>query len=132
MIKPRFILFCDYALISQEGRLSIIGEFDHLFSTGEKALLSRAFLVASLITNPNKGLTLLIHFINEEERDEVLSKEIGVTSGPDGRMNIVLGFETLTFNSFGIYKAKISEGNKLIAEARLHVVQVKQPKPAES
>ena len=36
-LNARFALFCDYVLISRDGKLSLIGEFDRLFSPSDTA-----------------------------------------------------------------------------------------------
>lgn len=131
-IKTRFILFCDYALISSDGKLSIIGEFDHLISSLERPVLNKGFLVASLITTPKKEVTLTIQLVGDKEDNKVFNKVINVTSGEDGKLNIMIGFENLVFNGFGPYKAAVLEGKEKVAEARLHIVNVKLPQPAQA
>lgn len=131
-IQTRFILFCDYALISNDGKLSIIGEFDHLFSTSDKPVLNKAFLVASLMAPPKKEINLILQLVNDKGDIEIFKRPINVTSGEDGKLNIMLGFENLVFNKDGLYKAVILEGEETVAEAKLHVAKVKNQQPAQA
>lgn len=131
-IQTRFFVFCDYSLISSEGKLSIIGEFDHLFTTADKPLLNKAFLVASLVTTPKKEFNLTLKLTDQEEKFEVFKRAISVTSGEDGKLNIMLGFENLVFNKVGLFKAVILDGSEVVSQANLHIVKVKNPKPALS
>jgi hypothetical protein len=131
-IKTRFFLFCDYALISNDGKLSIIGEFDHLYTTSDNFVLSKAFLVASLVTESKKEFNLILQLLEETEGIEVVNKPINVTSGEDGKLNVLFGFESIKFNKAGYYKAIILKDKDIITQARLHIVKVKTPKPAIS
>lgn len=131
-IRTRFILFCDYALISNDGKLSIIGEFDHLFSTLERPVLNKAFLVASLLAPPKKEISLMLQLVDDSGKNEIFEKPINVTSGEDGKLNLMLGFENLAFSGFGLYKAVILDGKEKVAEAKLHIVKVQNPQPAQA
>lgn len=131
-IKTRFILFCDYALISNDAKLSILGEFDHLFSTLDRPVLNKGFLVVSLIATPKKEFNLTLQLVDDSGKNEIFNRPINVTSGEDGKLNIMLGFENLIFNGFGLYKAVILDGKEKVAEAKLHVLEVKQQKPAQA
>ena len=131
-IKTRFILFCDYALISNDGKLSIIGEFDHLFSTSEKPVLNKAFLVASLMAPPKKEINLILQLVDDSGKNEIFNRPINVTSGEDGKLNLMLGFENLVFNNVGLYKAVILDGGKTVAETKLHIVKAKNQQPAQA
>ena len=131
-IRTRFILFCDYAMISNDGKLSIIGEFDHLFSTSDKPVLNKAFLVASLVTTPKKEYNLTLQLVDDGGDNEVFKRPINVTSGEDGKLNLILGFENLIFSGEGLYKAVILDGKEQVASARLNLVKVKNQKPAQT
>ncbi len=124
MIKGRFALFCDYALTSSDGKLSIIGEFDHLHSTSEKATLGKAFLVASFLGTANKKYDLLVRLVNEQGDDELFKQDFNLTTSPEGKANIMIEFQGLTFNKFGMYKAIVTEEGKKVIETQLDVIKV--------
>ena len=125
MIKGRFALFCDYALTSSDGKLSIIGEFDHLHSTYDKATLGKAFLVASFLGTPNNKYDLQVRLINDKNDDELFKQNFNLITSPEGKVNIMIEFQGLTFNKFGMYKAIITEDSKSVLEVQLSVVKVK-------
>lgn len=124
MIKGRFALFCDYTLTSSDGKLSIIGEFDHLHTTNEKATLGKAYLVASFLGAPNEKYNLLVRLVNEKGDDELFKQNFNLTTSSEGKVNIMIEFQGLTFNKFGIYKAIITEESKKIIETELNVIKV--------
>ncbi len=126
-LKAKFTLFCDYALISQDNKLSIIGEFDHIYSTNEKAVLGKGFLVSRLVGTPHSKLDLKLSINNVEKNDELFKKEFQLESDHVGRAGLIVEFGGLVFNKFGIYKATISSSGSIISEVDLNVVKVKPP-----
>ena len=132
MIKGRFALFCDYALTSSDGKLSIIGEFDHLHSNSDKATLGKAYFVASFFGTPGSKVDLLVRLVNDHGDDELFKQNFNLTTSPEGKANIIIEFQNLTFNKSGLYKAIITEDEKLVSEAELSVVKVKQQPHAHS
>ena len=123
MIKTRFALFCDYALTSSDGKLSIIGEFDHLHSTSDKATLGKAYFVASFFGTPNEKCNLQVRLVHERGDDELFKQDFNLTTSVEGRVNIMIEFLNLTFNKFGLYKAIVTEGGKKVSEAELSVIK---------
>ena len=123
MIKSRFALFCDYALTSSDGKLSIIGEFDHLHSTSDKATLGKAFLIASFLGSANEKVDLQVRLVNDKEDDELFKQTFNLTTSPEGKANIIIEFQNLTFNKFGIYKAIVTENGKKVSEVELSVIK---------
>ncbi len=131
-IKPKYMLFCDYALISSDGKLSIIGEFDHYFSGMEQPVLGKAFLVANIQAKPNSNHNLTLRLVDQKEKEIVFTNPINVNSNEEGRVTIILGLDSITFNDYGFYKAQIINGKTKVAECPLHIVKVQNQKPAES
>ncbi len=131
-IQTRFIVFCDYALISSDGKLSIIGEFDHYFSTLERPILNKAFLVARLQAEAKKEFNLTLQLTDEKGKGEYFKSPVNAVSGEDGKLNIILNIENLSLGGYGLYKAVILDGKQRVAECNLHVVKFKNPQPAQS
>lgn len=131
-LKAKFTLFCDYALVSQDNKLSIIGEFDHIFSVNEKAALNKGFLVSQLLSDPNKKINLELSINNADKTDEIFKKSFEITTDPAGRAGLMVEFGNLVFNKFGIYKAKISSNGEEVSAVNLDVVKVKAPEVARA
>ncbi len=62
--------------------------------------------------------------INEKADDELFKQDFHHVSSPEGKVNIMIEFQGLTFNKFGIYKAIITEEGKSILETQLNVIKV--------
>src|SRR4051812_29704265 len=75
-LRVKYALFCDYALISQDGKFSLIGEFDRLYSSAEVATLNRGFLVAKLIGEPSNDLNLSVALIKTGTKTPLFSNEL--------------------------------------------------------
>lgn len=131
-LKGKFALFCDYALISQDGNLSIIGEFDHLFTTQEKAVLGRGFLVSKLKGEGGTDLEIQIKISHQKTKSAVFDKKLGIKLDPGGNALIILEFNGFTFNDQGVYKAQVINKTDTLAEAEIHVSKVSEPKAAQA
>lgn len=131
-IQAKFTLLCDYALISQDNKISIIGEFDRLYSTAEKASLSKWFLVSKLTAEPNLKLDLEISVNNEQGTDQLIKRDFQITTDPEGRAGLIVEFGGLVFNKFGTYKATITSNKEIISEAEIQVIKVNAPKVAQA
>lgn len=130
-IEGRFALFCDYALTSSDGKLSILGEFDQLFSPNDNPVLQKGFLVASFEGEPNDKTAINVKLADSKAENILFEREFEITIGSGGRANILIEFGGLPFKSFGIFKAGFSEGKKEIISAQIKVVKVNQT-PARS
>jgi hypothetical protein len=131
-LKGKFALFCDYALISQDGKLSIIGEFDHLFTTQEKAVLGRGFLVSKIRGEGSKEVEIVIKIIHQGSNQVVFDKKLGIKLDPGGNALIILEFNGFTFNEEGVYRAQVMHLTDTLSEASIHVSKVSKPKAAQA
>ncbi len=122
-LRAKFILFCDYALIAQDGKVSIIGEFDHLFSSQDTATLTRGFLVSKISGEANSQVNLEVSFINTQNKEPVFKNTFSINLDPSGNAGLVMEVSGLTFKQFGLYKAIISSSGKALSEAELHVAK---------
>lgn len=122
-IKGRFALFCDYALISSDGKLSIIGEFDQLSSTQEKPVLNKGFVVGSFEGEPGKKVKIQTKFVDEFGKDILPPRVLDIRFGHGGKANIVIEIAGLDFEKAGSYKVMFQGYGKVLAEAQLKVVR---------
>ncbi len=121
-IKLRFALFCDYAFITQDNKLSIIGEFDRLRSTEKgKSLLRNGFVVASFDIVRYSGEKLWVTFTNEKGEEFSQKKELKFHAD-GGRANFLIKLINLTFPGGGRYYVTfLTQENEEIAKAHLDV-----------
>lgn len=122
-LKGRFALFCDYALTSSDGKLSIIGEFDQLNSTKEKPILNKGFVVGSFEGEPEKTAGIQTRFVDEFEKDILPPRVLNIRFGHGGKANVVIEIAGLAFEKGGSYKVIFQGYGKVLAEAQLKVVK---------
>jgi hypothetical protein len=131
-LRARYMLFCDYAIISQDGKISLMGEFDRVFSTEDAAFLGRAYLVSKILGEADQGLDLEVSLTHEESKEVLFKNNLAVKLDNRGVAALMIELNGVRFNKFGVYKAAISfEGNQ-VAEMELEVVKVKPPNVGQS
>lgn len=131
-LRARYMLFCDYAIISQDGKISLIGEFDRVFSTEDAAFLSRAYLVAKVLGEENQGLDLDVSLVNQETKEVLFKNKLAVKLDNRGVAALMIELNGVRFNKFGVYKASLAHQEDPIAEVELEVVKVKPPNVGQS
>ena len=126
-LKAELILLCDYALVSQDGKLSILGVFDELRTQEDVAVLSRGFLVATISGNPSKTYTLSVKAETGQKKNNILPPlEITTQTGLNGKANILLEIQGVSFPQQGKYTFKIYNGNIEVGSKEMQVIKVKK------
>lgn len=125
-MKGKFALFCDYALISSDGKLSILGEFSQLLGIGQKPTLNRGFLVGSLVGEAGTKEEIEIKLVDENNANVLPNQKFNIEFGPGGIANILVEIAGLVFNKSGKYKAVFLLEGKTLIEAPLFVVERSQ------
>ena len=131
-IKARFVLFCDNAFNSTDGKLNIIGEFNQIYSTQEKPVLNRGFVVASFKGEPGSKADFEVRLASEKDEDVVPRQVLTVTFAPGGGANILIEINGLVFPKAGVYRATFKVKGKLLAYSEVIVSRVQQQSPAAS
>lgn len=124
LLKVKYALFCDYALVSQDGKFSLIGEFDRLYSTQEIATLTRGFLVAKVIGEPARELNLTVSFIKDGAKVELFKNDLTLKLDERGTAAVIMEISGLQFKEFGLYKAVVANGREIVVEVAFDVVKV--------
>lgn len=124
-IEGRFALFCDYALTSADGKLSIVGEFDQIYSTQGKPVLNRGFVVGSFRGEPNAKAEITALLVDDKNKNILPEQTFHVTFGSSGVTNIIIEIAGLAFEASGIYKALFLHNQKTLSEAPIKVMEGK-------
>ncbi len=118
--KIEFITFCDYALISQENKFSIIGMFDELIVKEYPGGIASAFLVAILKGKPNTRYQLDV--LGDMDKENIFPPiDLDVKTGPGGVSNITINLTNMGFPKEGEYLFKIKQKNQTIGQTILTV-----------
>lgn len=113
---------CDYATVSQEQKLSIVGIFDQFFVTDVPTNWPRMFLVAVLKGEAQKEYPLKLRVVYPQETDQKFpDKELSLTLGHNGKANLLTELVNFPLPHAGTYKVELTSGNDQIAQLEFRV-----------
>ena len=123
-LKTEIIALCDYASVSREGKLSINGIFDELRIQKFPGGIARAFLVATILGEPNKQYTLNLKVESKNGGKSPLKDLVlNALTSVNGKNNLMIELVNLGFEKEGDYLFKIYNGNEEVGSTLLKVFQ---------
>jgi len=126
-LQTEIIALCDYATISQEGKLSINGIFDEVRVRSFPGGIARAFLVTTIKGAPNTPYNLTLKVESETVSESPLKPlQINVQTSPNSKSNIVIELVNVVFKEPGNYQFVIYHKNEKIGFTILKVFHVQQ------
>lgn len=128
MDKTKLDLFtiCDYAVISQDNKLSIIGMFDQIFVTQLPSQHPQLFIVGILNGTPGKTEEIVMTIKNPLGTDTIPPQQLTITTGPNAKANIIATINNLPINETGIYKVLLVGDGKTLGEKEFGVFRAKE------
>lgn len=132
MVKVTLALLADYANVSREGKLNILGIFDNINAQSLPAIHPQMQLVLTL--EADRGDADKDHKIEIELIDADGTKlfsiggDLRFTSPPPGeriKVNHIIQLNNLQFNHFGSHEFKIRINNEVRQSVPLSVVETK-------
>ena len=128
-LKTELMLLCDYALISKEGKVSAIGFFEEILNSAPSnvpAILAKGFVVATLTGTASTNYKLELRIEQGNKKENIIPKlEVDVNMGKNGRSNLVVGLEGISFPNPGIYNVRLYNNNEEVGSRELRVIKVK-------
>jgi len=125
-IHAELIAIADYALLSEDKKLSVIGIFDKVLVQELPASHSKLSFVAVLKGEPHKESQLKIKAVSPS-KTELFSANANIKFGENGKTNLVSNLEGFPFPEVGSYSFIIELDGSLIAEYALDVIQLNPP-----
>lgn len=122
-LKVNFMSFCDYAMVSQENKFSIIGMFDELRVSQLPGGLASAFLVAIVKGKPETTYAISVQG-NKGEKTVFPPITLDVRTGAGGVSNITINLTNMGFPEEGEYLFTITYEKKEIGVTKLKVINV--------
>ncbi len=127
-------LVADYALVSQDGKLSIMGIFDSIQSSGFPAAHPRMHLVAQFRAPEREyGAEFKLNFQLLDENGDAIVNMNGQGEVPysdTGRpvqMNQVVTLNNVTFQKHGTYTFACRVNDETLATMPFHVIKTRKP-----
>lgn len=125
-LTTELIALCDYAIVSQQNKISINGIFDFISIEKFPGGLSKFYLVATFKGLANSAPKLVIT-VSPDPIVKKPFKNMGqIKVGPNGKSNLVLEINGLSFEKAGTYEFRIEQDGELISSIKLDVVATKQ------
>ncbi|MEK6752555.1 MAG: hypothetical protein AABZ00_09845 [Chloroflexota bacterium] len=135
-MKPLLFLVADYANITGEGKLNVMGIFNSISSFNFPARHSSMYLIAKLSPElseygQKRSFTILLMDADANHVLEV-SGEFDIPKGQDGKkpeVNIMFEMKDVVFTKPGRYVFVLLIDKDQKDEITLHVNQIEHPKP---
>jgi len=127
-LKTEVIALCDYALVDQQGKVSILGIFDEFRVEKFPAGFIDKFLVATIHGDRSMPYKLTIEMEKDNNRHNLLRPTIVDTkTSPNGKNNLIIRLTNVGFEKEGDYFFKIYNGNELVGSSHLKVIKIQKP-----
>lgn len=135
MVTVKLALLADYALISSDGKLSIMGIFDRIFAHKRPVIHPNMHLVTIFEAermDVHRKHAVEVELIDSDGKQVFkLGGELTIAEPPSGhqmRFNHIVNLNNVTFKEFGVYDFKIILDGEVRASVALHVSEA-QTKP---
>lgn len=124
-LTVQIITLADLAIISREGKLSIVGMFDELRVQRFPGGLARAFFVATLKGKPGTAYSLGVQV---SHKDKIINTiNIDIATSPNGKNNILFELVNFGVEEAGDYNFDIMYKEKSVGQFTLSVYQQQAP-----
>ncbi|MBI3984400.1 MAG: hypothetical protein HY344_00445 [Candidatus Levybacteria bacterium] len=120
-LKTEILALANYADFSKDGKLSIIGIFDRIFTKETPSSFIRGFLVFSISGGENNSKHLITVIIKDSSGKIILEKKVEIVMGSSGKGNFIAELVGLPLPVFGEYKVILKTLEKEIGNINFFV-----------
>lgn len=121
-LKTDLFVLCDYATVSREQKLSVIGIFDQFFVANVPTNWPKMFLVAVVSGEPNQEYPITLKIIPPAKTEqEFPDKDLRVTLGNNGKANLITELVNFPLPMPGVFKVQIMSEKEKISELEFKV-----------
>lgn len=122
-LSVQFMTFCDYATVSQENKLSIIGIFDQIRLAQLPGGIASAYLVALVKGKPDAVYHVSMQGM-KGSKTIFQPIKLEVRMSPMGGSNVTINITNFNFQEEGEYQFSIMHEKKEIGHTSLKVINV--------
>lgn len=119
--KLELLTICDYASISQDNKLSIIGIFEQIYVQKLPSQHPQMFIVGILKGQSGKKDDLTLSITTPTGKDTIPNQTIPFSIGPNGKSNLIAGIGNMPIPEAGFYKVLLSVAGRKIGEKEFGV-----------
>ena len=121
-LKAEIFTLCDYATVSREQKLSVIGIFDQFFIANVPTNWPKMFLVAVISGEPDHEYPITLKIIPPAKTEtDFPDKELKVTLGNNGKANLITELVNFPLPLAGVFKVQIESDKEKISELEFRV-----------
>lgn len=124
-LQTEIIALCDYATISQDGKLSINGIFDEIRVQNFPGGIPRAFFVTTIKGSANTSyhLTLKVESL-EGSKNPLQPLSINIQTSPNSKSNVIIELVNVVFQQAGNYQFVVYDEKEKVGSTLLKVFNV--------
>jgi hypothetical protein len=111
-LELKLLTLCDFAMVSQEGKLSVIGMFDRIFTKKIPSSFVRSFVVAIVEGEPNNEYEIEFNIQGADGKSILPSKTLKIKLGNSGRSNLITDLVNMPLPNFGEYTLSLRSESK--------------------
>lgn len=127
-LRSDLIALCDYAIVDQQGKLSVLGIFNQLNVVKFPGGLPKFYFVASILGEPFTSYTVTFKAHEENSSKLIANKDGHLQTGASGRTNLIIDVVNVAFEKVGNYAFSIYDGETKIATTKLEVLDASKQK----
>jgi len=118
---------CDYAMVSKENKLSLIGIFNQIFVRELPSTYSKIFVVGVVSGEANEVYEVSLRLNGPDGNNIIPEQKLKLTVGANGETNIIAELNNLRFNNAGKYEIDLIMNDKTLGKREFSVAVVKSP-----
>lgn len=122
-LQTELLALCDYAMIDQTNKVSIIGIFNEMNVASFPGGLPRVFLVAVLVGSSNETYQLTVTVQDTDGKDAFPPLHLETKTGFAGKNNVIITINNFAVPHAGEYTVHILEKGKEFGATSLHAIQ---------
>lgn len=121
-LKSDLFVLCDYATVSREQKLSVIGIFDQFFVANVPTNWPKMFLVAVVSGEPDHEYPITLKIIPPTKTEQDFpNKDLKVTLGNNGKANLITELVNFPLPAPGVFKVIIESEEAKVGELEFRV-----------
>lgn len=125
--KLELLTVSDFASISQDGKLNIIGIFDQIYVPNLPATHVQFFIVGVISGEPNATENLWLQIESPGSKESVPKQNLEIRIGSNGHSNIIASIANMSIESYGIYRIVISNDEGILGEKEFGIFKTGDP-----
>ncbi len=121
-LTTELFVLCDYATVSREQKLSVIGIFDQFFVADIPSNWPKMYLVAVLNGEPDTEYPITLKLIPPKDSNQNFpDRDLKLMLGNNGKANLVTELVNFPLPAVGAYQVQIFSEDKKISELEFKV-----------